>query len=144
GIGNAAHRRPLAVCFLLPYRRLSRLSLHRYQYCRRPEPVGLRTRKAREDGAGMEGMMHGGSADREARQWLQRFEAALASPETAEWNDLFASECWWRDLVALTWNIVTLEGADSIAAMARHQAPLIGARDFALAPLPTSDPSEFW
>lgn len=88
--------------------------------------------------------MHGGSADREARQWLQRFEAALASPETAEWNDLFASECWWRDLVALTWNIVTLEGADSIAAMARHQAPLIGARDFALAPLPTSDPSEFW
>ena len=50
--------------------------------------------------------------------WLNRFQSALAHPEAADWRALFADECYWRDLVALSWNIVTLEGPDAIAAMA--------------------------
>ena len=67
-------------------------------------------------------------------QWLTRFQAALADPESADWRALFAPECYWRDLVAFTWNIVTLEGPGAIAEMARRQAPAIGASDFHLDP----------
>ncbi len=64
------------------------------------------------------------------RDWLGRFEAALADAARADWGALFAAECYWRDLVAFTWDIATLEGADAIAAMARAQAGPIDARDF--------------
>lgn len=63
--------------------------------------------------------------------WLARFEAALGDPGNADWSDLFAAESYWRDLVAFTWDIATQEGLDAIAAMARAQAPLVSARDFA-------------
>src|SRR4029077_9330819 len=40
---------------------------------------------------------------------------------------LFAAECYWRDLVAFTWNIVTVEGRGGIgallAATLRHVRP---------------------
>ena len=65
------------------------------------------------------------------RSGLTRFEAALAAPERADWSQLFADECYWRDLLAFTWNIVTLEGRDAIAAMVRKQTGLIGATGFA-------------
>jgi putative flavoprotein involved in K+ transport len=55
-------------------------------------------------------------------EWLARFEAALAAPARADWSTLFGEECYWRDLLAFTWNIVTLEGRDAIAAMAGEQA----------------------
>ncbi len=57
--------------------------------------------------------------------WLKRFEAALAAPETTDWSALFAPDCYWRDLLAFTWDIATQEGVDAVAAMARTQAPLI-------------------
>ncbi len=66
--------------------------------------------------------------------WLNRFQSALAHPEAAEWRALFADQCYWRDLVAFTWNIVTLEGPDAVAAMARRQAAAAGATAFRLDP----------
>jgi putative flavoprotein involved in K+ transport len=56
------------------------------------------------------------------KDWLIRFEAALAGPATADWSTLFASECYWRDFLAFTWDIATLEGSEAIAAMVRTQA----------------------
>ncbi len=78
--------------------------------------------------------------------WLRRFEQALAAPDTADWSALFADECWWRDLVAFTWNIATLEGIAAIARMATTQAQAIGAHDFALddASLPLTDENQGW
>jgi putative flavoprotein involved in K+ transport len=78
--------------------------------------------------------------------WLRRFEQALAAADTADWSALFADECWWRDLVAFTWNIVTLEGAEAIARMAVAQASAIGAHGFALDDpgLPLSDENQGW
>jgi len=78
--------------------------------------------------------------------WLRRFEGALAEPASADWRALFGEECWWRDLVAFTWNIVTLEGPDAIARMAAAQAGAIGAHGFALddPALPLTDDSQGW
>ena len=42
--------------------------------------------------------------------WLSKFEAALSKSDTKAAAALFADECYWRDLVSFTWNIMTLEG----------------------------------
>ncbi|WP_428376490.1 NAD(P)/FAD-dependent oxidoreductase [Lichenicoccus sp.] len=54
---------------------------------------------------------------RTAADWLSRFDHALRSGDGAEAARLFARESFWRDLVAFTWNIKTVEGRDEIAAM---------------------------
>ena len=76
--------------------------------------------------------------------WLVRFHQALAAPTTADWRGLFDDECAWRDLLAFTWNIVTLEGADAIGEMAQRQALAIAARSFALDPAMMQGPGEGW
>ena len=53
----------------------------------------------------------------DASDWLDAFSSALASGEIERASSLFGDECFWRDLVAFTWNVKTLEGRDEIAAM---------------------------
>ena len=43
-------------------------------------------------------------------QWLSDFESALSSGDSAGAAALFHEESFWRDLVAFTWNIKTVEG----------------------------------
>jgi len=78
--------------------------------------------------------------------WLARFEAALAAPARANWTELFADECYWRDILSLTWNIITLEGRDSIAAMVSEQGLAIRATHFAAdnPALPMTDETQGW
>ncbi len=52
-----------------------------------------------------------------AQDWIDRFEAAVRTGRASEVVDLFAPECFWRDLVAMTWNLHTAEGADAIGDM---------------------------
>lgn len=49
--------------------------------------------------------------------WLADFEAALAARDIERVTGKFATDSFWRDLVAFTWNIKTLEGRDDIAGM---------------------------
>ena len=80
------------------------------------------------------------------RPWLEEFSAALSAPDRADWSTLFVENCFWRDFVAFSWNIVTVEGVDAIAAMASAQARAIGAKN--LAPddptLPMTDARQGW
>ena len=50
--------------------------------------------------------------------WLAHFNEALATQNMEALKGLFAEDCYWRDLVAFTWNIKTMEGRDAIAEMA--------------------------
>jgi putative flavoprotein involved in K+ transport len=50
-------------------------------------------------------------------RWLSAFGTALAGNDIAGAAGLFAPECYWRDLIAFTWNIITVEGQDGISAM---------------------------
>lgn len=51
--------------------------------------------------------------------WLAKFEAALAAQDIDGVVGMFAVDSFWRDLVAFTWNIKTVEGRDQIAGMLR-------------------------
>ena len=48
-------------------------------------------------------------------KWLAAFSAAAKNRDNAAVLALFGPECFWRDLVAFSWNIVTLEGHGQIA-----------------------------
>ena len=50
-------------------------------------------------------------------EWLTEFASALKRSDIDAATALFADECYWRDLVAFTWNIVTLESRSAIADM---------------------------
>ena len=49
--------------------------------------------------------------------WLTQFDSALKAGDVAGAVALFRPDAAWRDLLAFTWNIVTLEGPARIAAM---------------------------
>lgn len=46
--------------------------------------------------------------------WFTRFERALSEPDDTNMADLFLSDGYWRDLLALTWKIQTLNGGVEI------------------------------
>lgn len=46
--------------------------------------------------------------------WLEAFEHALTLGDAADAATLFHDDCIWRDLVALSWNITTVEGLDGV------------------------------
>jgi putative flavoprotein involved in K+ transport len=52
--------------------------------------------------------------------WLADFQAALTAGDADRAAGLFAPESFWRDLVAFTWNITTVEGRDGVADLLRH------------------------
>ncbi|MEO6854171.1 MAG: NAD(P)/FAD-dependent oxidoreductase [Rhodoferax sp.] len=57
------------------------------------------------------------SPSQQVQAWLDRFGAALTAHDVDVALTLFAPECYWRDLVAFTWNIKTVEGRDQIRDM---------------------------
>ncbi|MCI4678018.1 NAD(P)/FAD-dependent oxidoreductase [Rhodoblastus acidophilus] len=52
---------------------------------------------------------------------LDRLGAALAMADVTAALELFQTDCYWRDLVAFTWNLKTLEGRERIGEMLRTQ-----------------------
>jgi putative flavoprotein involved in K+ transport len=62
-----------------------------------------------------------------AEHWLHRFEAALAETNESALSALFHRDCYWRDVLALTWRIGTVVGANAIVgeltAYAGHALP---------------------
>jgi putative flavoprotein involved in K+ transport len=51
---------------------------------------------------------------------LAKLEAALAASDLDAAVGLFGEECFWRDFVAFTWNIKTMEGRGEIRDMLAH------------------------
>jgi putative flavoprotein involved in K+ transport len=49
--------------------------------------------------------------------WLSRFEEALTQGDAAAAAELFTEDSFWRDLVAFTWNLKTVEGREGIKDM---------------------------
>lgn len=71
-------------------------------------------------------------ADTRVIAWLDRFEGALRAGDAAGAAELFAETCFWRDLVAFTWNITTLEGRGAIRAMLQAQLGAVAPGSFTL------------
>ncbi|MET0291374.1 MAG: NAD(P)/FAD-dependent oxidoreductase [Steroidobacteraceae bacterium] len=79
-------------------------------------------------------------------EWIARFAEAVAKPDAADWSSLFADECYWRDLLAFTWDIATLEGREAIAAMVQSQSPAVAPKNFVpgTSTLPMTDDTQGW
>lgn len=57
------------------------------------------------------------TANERVSEWLSGFAGALDSGDGDAASDLFCDDCYWRDLVAFTWNLKTVEGRDAVQAM---------------------------
>jgi len=49
-----------------------------------------------------------------ADNWLAQFEEALAKPDDGLLKTLFHPDSYWRDVLALSWNLQTINGAAAI------------------------------
>ena len=56
----------------------------------------------------------------EVERWLSRFDEALSRGDSAGAAELFGQDSYWRDLVAFTWNITTVEGQAGVRHMLEH------------------------
>lgn len=67
------------------------------------------------------------AAAKAADEWLSAFQQALTAGDATAAAALFADESFWRDIVAFTWNITTVEGpsgvADLLGESLEHVAP---------------------
>jgi putative flavoprotein involved in K+ transport len=51
---------------------------------------------------------------RRVAAWLADFQSALTARDVDRAVELFAPTCFWRDLIAFSWNITTVEGHDGV------------------------------
>ena len=77
-----------------------------------------------------------------AQAMLDQFNAALARRAPQAAAELFADECYWRDLVLLTWNLKTLEGRAAIRQMLDAQLDAAAPVVFSLTPGETVDEAD--
>ena len=57
------------------------------------------------------------TSNAQVQVFLDKFETALTAGDIDAAVAMFAPECYWRDLVAFTWNIKTMEGRDQVREM---------------------------
>ncbi len=53
----------------------------------------------------------------EVEAWVAALARAFEAQDSAAATELFAETCYWRDLLAFTWNLTTSEGRPAIRAM---------------------------
>jgi putative flavoprotein involved in K+ transport len=71
------------------------------------------------------------TAETQVSSWLARFAGAL---DTRDLGGLFHEDCHWRDLLCVTWSIVTLSGEAEIAAMLAEQGAATAPAGFEVEP----------
>ena len=66
--------------------------------------------------------------------WLAQFEDALAKPDDGSLKVLFHPDSYWRDVLALSWTLQTVNGRDAILETLKIQAPQAAPSGFAIDP----------
>lgn len=69
-----------------------------------------------------------------AQAWLDEFERTLGKPDRNALDRLFVAECFWRDVLALSWNLQTIAGHAEIAQALTVLTPKAAPANFKLAP----------
>src|ERR1700742_5230894 len=67
-----------------------------------------------------------------ADNWLAQFEDALARADHGLLESLFHADSYWRDVLALGWNIQTISGATGILKELKARAPRMAPSGFAV------------
>jgi putative flavoprotein involved in K+ transport len=69
-----------------------------------------------------------------AQSWLDDFERACAASDSTPLARLFVADSYWRDALALSWNLKTIAGRDAIARDIDMLAPAAAPSQFKIAP----------
>jgi cation diffusion facilitator CzcD-associated flavoprotein CzcO len=69
-----------------------------------------------------------------AENWLAQFETALTHPDPIRLKALFHSDSYWRDALALSWNLQTIVGADDISCELQILAARVSPSHFRINP----------
>src|SRR3954452_19537009 len=69
-----------------------------------------------------------------AQAWLDEFERTLGAPDGAGLDRLFLADSYWRDALALSWNLQTIAGGDSIKRELTTLAAKVAPGSFKIAP----------
>src|SRR6202790_465195 len=69
-----------------------------------------------------------------ADNWLARFEDSLAKRDEAQLKALFHPDSYWRDVLALSWKLQTINGADAILRALKTHAGRAAPGGFAIDP----------
>ena len=77
-------------------------------------------------------------ATTEVEEWLARFDEALTAGDSAAASELFLDDSYWRDLVAFTWNLKTVEGPAGVKDMLDHALARTKPRNWATTEPPAS------
>ncbi len=72
-------------------------------------------------------------------QWLASFDEALTAGDTAAAAELFLEDSYWRDLVAFTWNLKTVEGRDGVEDLLKATLANTKPRDWHTSEPPTEE-----
>ncbi|KAF5392901.1 hypothetical protein D9757_000853 [Collybiopsis confluens] len=65
-----------------------------------------------------------------AAEWLGKFAAAAEASDAEGVAKLFMSECYWRDMLALTWDFRTFTGIDNIRTFLVDRLPISQLKSF--------------
>jgi hypothetical protein len=68
------------------------------------------------------------------QMWLAQFQRALAAGDQVRLKSLFHADSYWRDVLALTWRITTINGADAIIGELKARAGAARPTGFAVDP----------
>src|SRR5258707_2074635 len=66
--------------------------------------------------------------------WLAQFESALATLDENLLKSLFHPDSYWRDTLALSWTLQTVNGRDEILRVLKAQAGAAAPSGFAIDP----------
>ncbi|MCK1732762.1 NAD(P)/FAD-dependent oxidoreductase [Bradyrhizobium sp. 138] len=69
-----------------------------------------------------------------AQAWLDDFERMLGRPDPATLDRLFLADSFWRDVLALSWNLQTIAGRETIAQALAALAAKATPSNFKIAP----------
>ena len=64
------------------------------------------------------------------KTWLDKLQQKISQNQLRDVSELFIDECWWRDIVALSWNITTKCGRNEISQYLQSQAAKSGFGQF--------------
>jgi cation diffusion facilitator CzcD-associated flavoprotein CzcO len=69
-----------------------------------------------------------------AEDWLAAFETALVSRDVTLLGALFHHDCHWRDILAFTWHLTSIEGRNNVAMRLAAEQGRVAAHGFHLPP----------
>jgi cation diffusion facilitator CzcD-associated flavoprotein CzcO len=69
-----------------------------------------------------------------AENWLAQFESAIPKPDESSLKPLFHPESYWRDVLALSWNLQTINGGDAVLRELTAHAGRAAPRGFEIDP----------